>query len=94
VRALGRAVYAKPGIVSDLPLADFFARPDPPDARAYRALRAYLMETSQIPGGFYSSSGRRRLMRRAVDLLLAVEDPYDALTRGKAAPRQQLRALD
>jgi capsular polysaccharide export protein len=28
-----------------------------------------------------------------VDLMLAPEDPYDALSSGKAAPRQQLRLV-
>jgi len=32
-------------------------------------------------------------MRQIVDLMLAAEDPYDALTSGKAAPRQQLPGM-
>ncbi|MCX7889360.1 MAG: capsule biosynthesis protein CapA [Rhodobacteraceae bacterium] len=90
VRAFGRAVYARPGLVSDQPLHAFFAAPDRPDMRAYRDFRAYLLETSQVPGGFYSAAGRRRLLRQAADLLLAPEDPYDALSLGRATPRQQL----
>jgi len=90
VRALGRAVYARPGLVSDQPLAEFFARPDRPDARMYLDFRSYLLETSQVPGGFYSAAGRRRLLRQVADLMLAPEDPYDALSLGTATPRQQL----
>jgi capsular polysaccharide export protein len=90
LRAFGRAVFDKPEFVSTQPLAEFFARPDRPDSRAYRDYRQFLLETSQIPGGYYSSRGRRQLMRQIVDLMLAAEDPYDALTSGKAAPRQQL----
>jgi capsular polysaccharide export protein len=29
-----------------------------------------------------------------VDMMLQAEDPYDALTAGKAAPRQQLRVVN
>lgn len=94
LRAFGRAVYNKPEFVSTEPLPDFFAAPRRPDQRAYRDYRHYLLETSQIPGGFYSARGRRYLMRQAVDMILAAEDPYDALLSGKAAPRQQLVAVE
>jgi capsular polysaccharide export protein len=33
------------------------------------------------------------LLRQAVDMMLAPEDPYDALRSGTAAPRQQLRVI-
>ncbi len=39
VAALGRAVYARPGLVSTQPLEDFFAAPDAPDRRAYEHFR-------------------------------------------------------
>lgn len=90
--ALGRAVYAKPEFIPDQTLAEFFAAPRRPDARAYRDYRHYLLETSQVPGGFYSARGRRYLLRQVVDMVLAPEDPYDALIAGRAAPRQQLTA--
>ncbi|MEY4871307.1 MAG: hypothetical protein RLZZ563_637, partial [Pseudomonadota bacterium] len=61
---------------------------------AYRDFRRYLLETSQIPGGFYSARGRRELLRHVTDLLLAAEDPYDALRSGNAAHRQQLHVLN
>ncbi len=93
LKVFGRAVYAKPEFVSSQPLADFFAAPTRPDRRAYRDFRRYLLETSQIPGSFYGARGRRELLRQVVDLLLAAEDPYDALRDGKAAPRQQLRLV-
>lgn len=94
LKAFGRAVFDKPEFVSSQPLPEFFAAPRRPDTRAYRDYRHYLLETSQIPGGFYSSRGRRILMRQVVDMMLAAEDPYDALTAGKAAPRQQLRVVN
>ncbi|PRX35316.1 capsular polysaccharide export protein [Meinhardsimonia xiamenensis] len=93
LKVFGRAVYDKPEFVSTQPLPEFFRRPTRPDSRAYRDYRHYLLETSQIPGGFYSARGRRQLLRLVVDLMLAPEDPYDALERGTTAPRQQLRVI-
>jgi len=52
-----------------------------------------LLETSQVPGGFYSSKGRRQVMRHVVDMMLHAHDPYDALLKGTAAPRQQLQLV-
>jgi capsular polysaccharide export protein len=94
LKTFGAAVYAKPEFVSTQALKDFFILPTRPDSRAYRDYRHYLLETSQVPGGFYSSRGRRELLRQVVDMMLQPEDPYDALTSGKAAPRQQLRLVN
>jgi capsular polysaccharide export protein len=94
LKVFGQAVYAKPEFVSAQPLAEFFARPTRPDSRAYRDFRHYLLETSQVAGGFYSSRGRRELLRQVVDMMLSPEDPYDALRSGSAAPRQQLRVVN
>lgn len=93
IKVFGRAVYAKPEFVSDQPLPEFFAAATRPDSRAYRDYRRFLLETSQVPGGFYSRRGRRQLLRHVVDMMLSPLDPYDALKAGKAAPRQQLRAV-
>jgi len=89
LKVFGRAVYSKPEFVSTQPLPDFFAQPRRPDSRAYRDYRRFLLETSQVAGGFYSARGRRQLLRQVVDMMLADEDPYDALRSGKAGPRQQ-----
>ncbi len=93
LKVFGNAVYGKPEFVSDQPLAEFFAAPRRPDARAYRDYRHFLLETSQVAGGFYSFRGRRMLLRQVVDMMLAPDDPYEALERGSAAPRQQLRLV-
>ncbi len=93
IKVFGKAVYAKPEFVSDLAVDAFFAQPGRPDNRAFKDYRRYLLETSQVPGGFYSARGRRQLMRQVVDLMLDGHDPYDALRKGKAAPRQQLRVV-
>lgn len=94
VRAFGTAVYSKPGLVSDRALPDFFAALDIPDSRAYRDFRQFLLETSQVPGGFYSARGRRQALRRVVDMMLAPRDPYEALLASSAAARQQLRVVN
>ncbi|OBY24455.1 capsule biosynthesis protein [Leisingera sp. JC1] len=93
LRVFGRAVYGKPEFVSEQPLAQFFAAPARPDSRAYKDYRRFLLETSQVPGGYYSREGRRQLLRQVADMMLASEDPYDALRLGTAAPRQQLRLV-
>ncbi|WP_259994207.1 capsule biosynthesis protein [Leisingera sp. M523] len=93
LRVFGRAVYGKPEFVSEQPLAEFFAAASRPDSRAYKDYRRFLLETSQVPGGYYSREGRRQLLRQVADMMLADEDPYDALRLGTAAPRQQLRLV-
>jgi capsular polysaccharide export protein len=93
LKVFGRAVYNQPEFVSDQPLAEFFQTASRPDTRAYRDFRRYLLETSQLPGGFYSAKGRRQLLRQVVDMILSDDDPYDALASGTAAPRQQLRVV-
>ncbi|EAQ01958.1 capsular polysaccharide export protein KpsS [Pseudooceanicola batsensis HTCC2597] len=93
LKTFGSAVYAKPEFVSTQPLPEFFATPARPDRKAYRDYRRYLLETSQVAGGFYSSRARRQLLRQVVDMMLAPEDPYDALKSGTATPRQQLRVV-
>lgn len=93
LRSFGTAVYDKPEFVSKQPLDEFFASAVRPDMRAYKDYRRYLLETSQVPGGYYSAKGRRQLLRLIVDMMLANEDPYDALSLGTAAPRQHLRVV-
>ena len=72
---------------------NYFKNPTRPDSRAYRDYRRYLLETSQIPGGFYSTKGRRQLLRQVVDMMLSDKDPYDALSSGNVPPRQPLRVV-
>ncbi|MFT5630171.1 MAG: capsular polysaccharide export protein [Gammaproteobacteria bacterium] len=94
LKVFGAAVYAKPEFVSEQSLEDFFASPTRPDSKAYKDYRRFLLETSQVPGGFYAARGRRQLMRQVVDMMLADEDPYDALKSGKVPPRQPLRVVN
>lgn len=93
VRAFGTSVYDKPGLVSHQPLAAFFAGPQPPDPDAYAVYRQFLLETSQLPGGFYSARGRVQLVRHVVDRMLSPVDPYDARLGQRETVTQQLRSV-
>lgn len=93
LKTLGRSIYDKPELVSDQSLAEFFANPAPPDARAYALYRRFLLETSQIPGGFYSGRGRQQALRRVVDAMLVASDPYALRPRDGAAQSQQLQII-
>lgn len=90
VKAFGKSVYSKPELVSGQPVRAFFQHPQRPDSDAYRDYRQFLLETSQIQGGFYSAEGRAMLLRQMVDMMILPQDPYDALSAGTATPRQQL----
>ncbi|WP_371169172.1 capsule biosynthesis protein [Aliiroseovarius sp. 2305UL8-7] len=93
LKVFGDAVYDKPEFASAQPIEAFFDQPTRPDSRAYRDYRHYLLESSQVTGGYYSAKGRRQLLRQIVDMMLAKDDPYQALKDGTAAPRQQLRLV-
>jgi len=81
VAALGRAIYKKPGLVSEQTLASFIRHPRRPDLRSYWLFRQFLMETSQVTGSYYSESGRRRLLQELPGLMLDLVDPYDKLLK-------------
>ncbi|WBU58346.1 capsule biosynthesis protein CapA [Paracoccus sediminicola] len=89
VKSMGRAVFDKPQLVSEQDLADFFVHPERPNPHIYRRYRDYLLETSQIPGGFYAARARSPAFRLVVDMMLSTMDPYDALTFGRSEMRQQ-----
>lgn len=93
LKTFGKAVYAKPEFVSDQSLSEFFATPERPDNKSYQDFRRYLLETSQVPGGFYAARSRRQLLRHVVDMILAEDDPYVSFENGTAAPRQQLQVV-
>ncbi len=93
VKAFGTSVYSKPELVSNQSLRAFLAAPDPPDRAAYETYRRFLLETSQVPGGFYSARGRSQLLRRVVDMMLDPRDPYARCLDPGAAAGQQLRLI-
>jgi capsular polysaccharide export protein len=93
LKTFGTAVYEKPEFVSDQPLPAFFADPRRPDGQAYREYRQFLLETSQVPGGFYSASGRKQLLRQLVDMMLNDDEPYDALLNKHAGANNVMRVV-
>ncbi|MGI9393263.1 MAG: capsule biosynthesis protein [Boseongicola sp.] len=93
LKAFGRAIYDRTEFVSDQNLVDFFASPKAPDSLAYQDYRRFLLQTSQIPGGFYSHRGRKRLIRKLPDLMLSEAGPYEYLQSPPAAATQHLRAV-
>lgn len=93
MHASGRSVFSKPELVSQQTLAKFFADPDVPDAESYKYYRKFLLETSQIDGGYYTQRGRAELLRRLVDLMLAPADPY-ALVLSEDEPALRLVTRD
>lgn len=76
VAALGRAIYKKPGLVSEQTLAGFFNHPCRPDLRSYWLFRRFLMETSQFTGSFYARTGIDLLLETLPDAMLGDVDPY------------------
>ena len=92
--AFGDAVYNRPQFVSDQALDAFFTAPRKPDREAYLTYRAFLLATSQVPGGFYGVFSRRKLLRQLPDLMLAEKSPYEQLLTGeREASKQHLRAV-
>lgn len=89
VRAIGQSVFKKDQLVSRQPLADFFENPTPPDRTAYLDYRRFLLQTSQVAGGYYTAKGRAALTRRVVDMMLAAHGPYAGLTKKPVAKETQ-----
>ncbi|WP_235913068.1 capsule biosynthesis protein [Oceanomicrobium pacificus] len=96
LRIWGQAIYGKPGLVSDQPPAAFFAVPERPDGAAYRQFRHFLLDTSQVPGGFYTGRGRAEALRHLADMMLDPLGPYDRQVQragaGGGAPALRLAA--
>ncbi len=93
LKALGRAVYSRPEFVSDQTVEAFFANPKLPDAGAYRLYRQFLLESSQIGGGYYSASGRRVAKRQVIDLMISDSDVYDIGRRKKVTEMTKLSVV-
>ena len=94
LKAFGQAVYRRDAFTSNQPLAEFFSSPDQPDINAYSTYRQFLLETSQIRGGYYSSAGRRRLLRKLPDLMLSAQSPYEAVLSPSEARGQHLAVVN
>ncbi len=96
LKAFGKAVYRRPEFVSEQPVEAFYRAPALPDREAYLVYRAFLLATSQVPGGFYAFRSRRKLLRQLPDLMLAAESPTERILTAKAedaARPQHLRVV-
>lgn len=76
LKVFGDAVFNRTEFVSNQPMEEFFRNPKTPDHAAYLTYRAFLLATSQIPGGYYAYRNRRKVLRQLPDLMLASESPY------------------
>ena len=92
VLALGRSVFAREGLVAQQDFGAFFRAPAAPDAARYAVFRQFLLETSQLPGGFYTRKGRAVLLRRAVEAVLRDTDPYQRRLNGAGFADETLRS--
>ena len=95
LKAFGQAVRNRPEFASDQHIADFFRAPRGPGRTAYLTYCAFLLATSQVPGGYYAFHSRRRLLRQLPDLMLAANSPTEKLltSNAYAAEPQHLRAV-
>jgi capsular polysaccharide export protein len=96
LKAFGQAVYRRAEFVSEQPLDAFYGAPMPPDREAYLVYRAFLLATSQVPGGFYAFRSRKKLLRQLPDLMLATESPTERILSAQdpdAARPQHLRVV-
>ena len=93
LKIFGRAVYGRPEFVSEQPIAQFFAEPVGPDVSAYRKFRQFLLETSQLTGGYYTVAGRRAAVRLAVDRMLRARDIYDTQADKKVTQTAKLQVV-
>lgn len=93
LKALGSAIYVKPEFTSRQSVAEFFRAPHYPDRELYLQYRTFLLETSQVTGGFYSAKGRSQLLRIVVDKMLSNRSPYDITPRNAEATKQQFRVI-
>jgi len=73
VMALGRAVYAMPGITHQGLLDDFWTAPQPPQAELYSAFCRVLHRSCLVRGGLASESALRILVANSVERLLSAE---------------------
>lgn len=86
VAALGRAIYRKPGLVSEQTLTGFMRHPRRPDLRSYWLFRQFMMQTSQLGGSYYAERGRRMLLKTLPARMLDPVDPYRKIEETVAGP--------
>jgi capsular polysaccharide export protein len=89
VKTLGKAIYNQNKFVSEQSLDAFVTDPKAPNLPAYRAFRIFLLQTSQIPGEFYSKAGRHQAIAHLAKKMFHPLDPYTAYLTGETAHNKQ-----
>lgn len=77
--ALGRAMYALPGLTFQGGLDSFWRALDPPDQALFRDFRNVVIHTTQVNGGFYCSQGIRMAVRNSVPIMTETESPIEKI---------------
>ena len=74
VKVLGQAVYNRPGLTTQCSLNQFWNAPSPVDKAQVKAFMAFLQETCQVNGNFYTGYRRTGVMKSVMDKMA---DQYD-----------------
>jgi capsular polysaccharide export protein len=74
VAVLGQSVYRIPGLVHAGALDDFWTDARPPDVGLFQAFKHFLIQSTQLPGGYYGPVARRLAIAGAVRRLQAARE--------------------
>lgn len=77
--ALGKALYALPGLTFQGPLAEFWQHGSPPEQPLYESFRRIVSHATQINGGLYTDSGIALAVDNSVAALTAARSPLEEL---------------
>ena len=79
VIALGKAIYAIPGLTFQAELDAFWQHGEKPDRSLLRSFRKTVIHTAQVNGGFYSRAGISLGVANCCARLATATDPLDEL---------------
>ena len=77
--ALGKSLFALPGLTFQGGLDAFWRQARQPDMGLFKAFHKVVLHTTQINGGFYNRHGISLCVAHALDRLLAPESPLERL---------------
>jgi capsular polysaccharide export protein len=77
--ALGKALYALPGLTFQGSLAEFWQHGQAPDRLLYECFRRTVMHATQVNGGLYSDSGMALAVTNSIAALAAERSPLEEL---------------
>lgn len=91
VKALGQAIYNRPGLTARCSLQEFWKAPPPVDRAEISAFIAFLQATSQANGSFYTGYGRTGVLDTLVDRMARLYQ--EALSTPASVRRSDLPAM-